>query len=286
MVSTALKILAGLVAFFCDVAGCIKLVPEFSAQATNGTSSSCFGARSFMSDTGAASSDQTEVPIAKVVHVTYKSIKELPQCVVDNFQKLNPDFKIQKWGDAEIVPFLKEHFSQNHAQFFSSIPSGPIKADFFRLAVLYALGGWYIDVDVGLKQSLQSFADPGADVICTASSNSENMNPSIFAARPKNRVILHTLKRMLSFQGEPFNYWRWSIAANLWNSFNDEFDGDFAPSNVATTKVSPKGLKVQLLKEIGCTSQSGTTGSEGDGGKLIATNNFNCLPFRAIDKFN
>ena len=286
MVSTALKIQVVLVAFFCDVARGFKWWPAFTAQGTNGTSSSCFGARSFMSGAGSVSSDQTEVPIAKVIHVTYKSVDELPQCVVDNFQKLNPDFKIHKWGDVEIVPFLKERFSQNHALFFSSIPSGPIKADFFRLAVLYALGGWYIDIDVGLKQSLQSFADPGADVICTASLNSDNMNPSIFAARPKNRVILHALERMLSFQGKPFDYWGWSIAPHLWSSFNDEFEGHFAPSNVATTKVSPKGLKVQLLKEIGCTSQYDTTGSEGDGGKLIANNNFNCLPFKAIDKYN
>lgn len=288
MVSSALRLHAVLIFLFCDVARGIKNnmdpPPPISMQRTNSTS--CFGASSFMSDAGADSSDQNSVPIEKVIHVTYKTVAEVPQCVVDDFLKINPGFKIQKWGDAEIVPFLREHFSPNHAQFFASIPSGPIKADFFRLAVIYALGGWYIDIDVGLQQSLLSFADPGADMICTASTNSENMNPSIFAARPKNRVVKDALERMLSFQGKPFEYWGWSIAPHLWKSFNVEFEGHFAPSNVATTKVSPKGLKVQLLKEIGCVSHPQTTGSEGEDGKLIARNNVNCLPFRAIDKYN
>jgi len=41
--------------------------------------------------------------IPRVIHVTFTSIETLPQCVADTFEKINPGFKVRKWGDKEII---------------------------------------------------------------------------------------------------------------------------------------------------------------------------------------
>eukprot|EP00931_Biecheleriopsis_adriatica_P029906 TRINITY_DN17681_c0_g1_i2.p1 TRINITY_DN17681_c0_g1~~TRINITY_DN17681_c0_g1_i2.p1 ORF type:complete len:100 (-),score=7.69 TRINITY_DN17681_c0_g1_i2:219-518(-) len=80
---------------------------------------------------------------------------------------------------------------------------------------------------------------------------------------------------MLAFHGSKFHYWEWSVCQNLWKTLNEEFAGKFEPSNVVATKISPNGLKVQLLQEIHCHPHSGrcTTAES-----LVADNTNGCQP--------
>eukprot|EP00931_Biecheleriopsis_adriatica_P076754 TRINITY_DN50433_c0_g1_i1.p1 TRINITY_DN50433_c0_g1~~TRINITY_DN50433_c0_g1_i1.p1 ORF type:complete len:336 (-),score=46.21 TRINITY_DN50433_c0_g1_i1:7-960(-) len=249
---------------------------SFPSQQDGRKRKGCLGIHSTIVSNMSAAADNiaSASSIPRTIHVCFKSIKELPKCVAESFQMINPDFKVQKWGDDEIAQFLKKEFSQKHSDFFNSIPAGPIKADFFRLAVLWKLGGWYVDMDVGLKQPLLQFADPNADIILSGSGADHRVNPIIFAAKPGNEVILRTLDKMLSFHGQTFDYWAWSICTNLWKSLDEEFAGKFAPSNVVALKTSPHGLKVQMLKqESDCTVGPGTTAHT-----LVANNQHGCQP--------
>lgn len=190
--------------------------------------------------------------IPKVIHLTFKSIEELPQCVPDSYHKVNPDFEIRKWGDKEIVQFLKKDFSQKHVDVFNFIPDGEIKADMFRLAVLYKLGGWYADMDITLKQPFDNFVDPNADIVIGGSMTFFMVNPIIFGAKPGQKVILDALDRMVALRAQPYNYWTWSVCSNMWTALNATFDGTLGPTNIAATQTSPHGLKVQTLEEKYC----------------------------------
>jgi len=85
--------------------------------------------------------------IPKKIYLTWKN-NDLPSKVLSTWQLLNPDYQIELFTDQDCVQFLKTHFNQDYANYFNEIPYGPIKADWWRLCILYLWGGVYVDVDI------------------------------------------------------------------------------------------------------------------------------------------
>lgn len=85
--------------------------------------------------------------IPKHIYLTWKN-KNLPEKVMNNWKKLNPGYDVSLFTDEDCYQFLLLTFSKDYADFFKEIPFGPIKADWWRICILYAHGGVYADVDI------------------------------------------------------------------------------------------------------------------------------------------
>jgi mannosyltransferase OCH1-like enzyme len=64
--------------------------------------------------------------IEKHIHFTYPSLEKLPQVYQENIayiQRLNPDWKVRLYGDAEMIRFVRTEFSLKIANTFEKIDS-------------------------------------------------------------------------------------------------------------------------------------------------------------------
>ena len=86
--------------------------------------------------------------IPKIIYMCFKTKKDVPKKVFKLWKKLNPEYKLNFSDDKQCYNFLKNNFSIEYAKYFNEIPWGPIKADFWRLCVLYINGGVYADIDL------------------------------------------------------------------------------------------------------------------------------------------
>jgi hypothetical protein len=77
-----------------------------------------------------------------------------------NVRLLNPDFEWCFFDDADVERFIDREFPQHRATFDAF--RFPIQRyDFFRYLVVYRLGGFYLDLDVLLADSLSSLCASG-----------------------------------------------------------------------------------------------------------------------------
>lgn len=76
--------------------------------------------------------------------------KGMPQ----TFQKLNPDFEIIRYSNDAQEEFVKNEIPEFYNTFLQ-LPMKINKSDFFRLCAIYKYGGFYFDLDVECKKSLE-----------------------------------------------------------------------------------------------------------------------------------
>jgi hypothetical protein len=79
--------------------------------------------------------------------LTWKD-RQIPNYVISNITKINPNINISFFDDNDIKNFLESHYGRNYVDFFNSIKLGYNKGDFFRYCYLYKYGGYYFDIDI------------------------------------------------------------------------------------------------------------------------------------------
>jgi len=96
-------------------------------------------------------------PIPKVLHLTWKT-KELPaqfDALVSKMRTLHPDWTVRIWTDAEMLDFVKEHGEPHRFQKYSDYTKTIQCCDYFRIFVLFVLGGVYLDLDIDLDRPIE-----------------------------------------------------------------------------------------------------------------------------------
>lgn len=196
--------------------------------------------------------------IPKTIYLCYKH-KRIPHKVIANWQRLNPDFKILLFDDKDCIRFLEEQLGSNYASIFRKIPDGAIKADFWRVCVLYKMGGVYADVDIEPIKPISSFVEKGIDMLTCHSmwppargKGPDVLNPHFIMAPPGSPILklcINSYFKLLLTQSI-YDYWLWSITGIMAAALRDitvsgAIEGK--PNNIATDG----GLKVQFLQEHG-----------------------------------
>lgn len=85
--------------------------------------------------------------IPKHIILTWKD-HQIPPVILDAWKRLNPEYTILFFTDKDILQFLQTHYGEEYCTFFSKIPFGRYKSDFFRYCYLYKCGGFYVDIDI------------------------------------------------------------------------------------------------------------------------------------------
>ncbi len=95
--------------------------------------------------------------IPKIIHYCWLSDDPIPtkfKNYMDTWQKFLPDYQFIKWDfnrfDINSSVWVKEAFENKKYAF---------AADYIRLYALYTQGGFYLDMDVEVKKSLDSFLE-------------------------------------------------------------------------------------------------------------------------------
>lgn len=76
----------------------------------------------------------------------------------NSLRKANPNFDLVHFDDAEARAFVAEHYGGTILEKAYDMATPIMRADLFRLAVVYKRGGFYMDMDMLGKQSLEPLA--------------------------------------------------------------------------------------------------------------------------------
>jgi mannosyltransferase OCH1-like enzyme len=93
--------------------------------------------------------------LPRFIHQTWKHSHlrwPLSACV-QSFQKWNPHWRHVMWTDADCENLIRERLPE-FLPFYLSYPPGILRADIFRVVVLYIEGGVYADLDMECLRSL------------------------------------------------------------------------------------------------------------------------------------
>ncbi len=189
--------------------------------------------------------------IPKIIFFCNKTLDKMKE-YSDNWKKLNPEYEIRLYDNNMCRKFLLEEYGELYANIFDYLKDGPIKADFWRICILYKYGGVYSDIDNEPLVSLNDFVEPDIDFLtCSSYLNSFfnikkfNFNPN-FIISTKNNIIL---KKCIDWyinkynNKDKYNYWKWSVMRAFTDVLHledyNKKDGIYYLDN----------MKIQILKE-------------------------------------
>lgn len=180
------------------------------------------------------------MPFPKTLFFCNKTLDRMKE-FSDNWKVLNPEYEIQLYDNSMCEKFLLEEYGELYKDIFIFIKDGPIKADFWRICILYKYGGIYSDIDNEPLMSISSFLDSTVDFMTCSSYWIYNFNPNFIGAN-KNNIIL---KKCIDWyinkytnEKDSYDYWKWSIMAafsdNLYLKNYQKKDGIYELDNNCT----------------------------------------------------
>ena len=196
--------------------------------------------------------ESLELPELKVPKVIYMCHREIHDIKIhsENWKKLNPDFKIELYDDKRCQEFLSTFYPPIYLEIFQFLEDGPIKADFWRICILYTNGGIYVDADIEPLKELSTFIDPNDDFVTCLSSNfvsyrnNWNMNPHFILATKGHYILKSCMEKYISEYERkiPYSYWGYSICKFM------EFD--FSISEKKSQIIEHKNQRFKFILEL------------------------------------
>lgn len=136
---------------------------------------------------------------------TYKSkalpLKAVP--LVQSWKNKNPNLKVNFMDDGQCDQFIKENFDDQFYKMYASLPFGVMKADVWRVAVVYINGGIYADTDTDCIVPISQWINPDDKLIVAVEQPNGALANFIFAASPKHPALLHVLNTFTEFYNSP-----------------------------------------------------------------------------------
>ena len=191
----------------------------------------------------------------KTIYFVNKTLDDMEK-YANNWKKLNPEYEIKLYDHKMCEKFLLENFGQLHKDIYVFIKDGPIKADFWRVCILYIYGGVYSDIDNEPLYPINKFLEKDIDFLtCNSFLLRFKYNPNFIIAKKGNFILKKCIDWYINMYTNkiPYKYWDWSIM----KAFTDELhvkdynkkDGIYYLDNTKYSNDIPKNIKIQLLKE-------------------------------------
>lgn len=135
--------------------------------------------------------------IPNILWQTWKT-KTIPEAVkhqAESWKQSNPQLEIKLYDNKECSDFILEHFGEEIHRLYLSLPQPIMRADFWRVAVVYVYGGYYADLDITCNTHISKFIKSTVSAVFTK--ELDNIANFFFGAEPKHPVLKLTLDRMI-----------------------------------------------------------------------------------------
>lgn len=187
--------------------------------------------------------------IPKDIYLCYKT-KNIPDYIISHIKNLNPNYNIHLYDNNDIINFLYQYYNQEYVDLFNFLRDGSIKADFWRICVLYKLGGIYQDIDIELLEPIDSFMENGVTFLTCLSVFHNSTNPHFIISHAGNILLAKCLDYyIIKYRNcDPYDYWHYSIVYIMSRVLIDIFGEHF--NNEGIYYDGNYCNKYQFLKEI------------------------------------
>ena len=150
----------------------------------------------------------------ETIYFCNKNIDDKMIKYANAWKLLNPNYEIKLYDNKMCEDFLLKNFGQLHKDIFVFIPHGPIKADFWRICILYIYGGVYSDIDNKPFIPLEKFIEKDVDfVTCSAYDPNYKFNPNFIISNKGNIILKNCIDWYIKkyVNKSPYSYMGWSI---------------------------------------------------------------------------
>lgn len=135
--------------------------------------------------------------IPNILWQTWKT-KEIPaslkqQC--DSWSFSNPQLSRNLFNDGDCDKFILDNFGEEVHMLYASLPQPIMRADFWRIAIVYINGGYYSDLDITCTKPLSSFLNSSAEIVLMK--ELDNIANFFFGATAKHPVLKLALDYMI-----------------------------------------------------------------------------------------
>ena len=108
----------------------------------------------------------------------------------------NPNLEFIFMDDDDCIEFIKNNFDNETFKAYMSLPLGIMKADFWRIAIIYINGGIYADLDVEMNVNINDLiGEEQEEFFINDYGSTGNF---IFAAKPKHPILKDVLDDMVN----------------------------------------------------------------------------------------
>lgn len=198
--------------------------------------------------------------IPKKIWMTYKN-NTIPEYCTSNWIKLNSGYSVHFFTDVDCLEFLEREFSTEYCELFTFLEDGPIKADFWRLCILYTYGGYYVDIDIEPIVSLDSFVENNIEFITcltndynkvnfkdTWQGHGDKWNPHFIGVKKHSTLIKQCIDVYIQqFKtNKTYSYWDWSIVNIFARTLNGMYE---CIHNYTEGVYNYNGNRIQCIKE-------------------------------------
>jgi hypothetical protein len=135
--------------------------------------------------------------IPGILWQTWKT-KNIPSSLVDqsnSWRNSNPQLKINLSDDVMCSDFILQNFGEDVHRLYEALPQPIMRADFWRIAVVYVNGGYYSDLDITCNKNLNEFVNSKVKAVFMRELN--NIANFFFGAEPKHPVLKLALDYMI-----------------------------------------------------------------------------------------
>jgi hypothetical protein len=191
---------------------------------------------------------ENNIKIPKVIYLSYKT-KDIPDYVIPKWKEIYPDYEVKLYDNKDCIEFLNKEYNKEYVDIFNYIKDGPIKADFWRVCILYKYGGIYSDIDVEPVVNINKIIDNDTTFITCLSAQFKNINPHFIVTIPNHKVLKMCIDKYLTMYRDKkkYTYWGWSIVFIMKKVLYEIFDKYLTKDGVYYDK---DNNKYQFLKEI------------------------------------
>jgi hypothetical protein len=135
--------------------------------------------------------------IPKIIWQTAKSTPHPSATkLIESWKVKNPSYQLSFMNDLQCDQFIKDNFSPEFYNVYALLPLGIMKADMWRVAVVYVYGGIYADIDCECVVPLDTWLADYSLVVAVETDTGELSN-FFFAATPKHPALLSVLNRLV-----------------------------------------------------------------------------------------
>lgn len=142
--------------------------------------------------------------IPSILWQTAKTADDLNSRFVKSWTVKCPTLDIRFMDDNACENFIRDNFSDEVFFVYKSLPLGIMRADMWRIAVIYINGGVYSDTDVFCKNDISEILNSDV-VFCQEHIGSNDVSNYFFAASPRHPMLKRVLDIMVSSFHDTFN---------------------------------------------------------------------------------
>jgi hypothetical protein len=156
-------------------------------------------------------SGQMEIPsspahgIPRVLYQTYRTtpLNAHLESIRKTRSDLNPELRMVLMNDSEADESMRETFTERVYRVYTSMPLPVMRADMWRYAVVYALGGIYADVDVSALRAIGEWEESDSCGFVVSSerdktSGNADLIQWTFAAQRHNVILGRIIREVVA----------------------------------------------------------------------------------------